>query len=299
LNWTKVEIKKIVGVKQKTKVFVVHNIVALEGGEQLVYPAVVISKKRLFKPYVFLKASAVSHANKIYPDHLKYHQICYSYGLSHKIYFDHNWTSYYFMRFASGGDLISYLDKSGPISYKEQLDLSEQLILLVKKLHDLEIAHRDIKPQNILVDYYQDGKPQLYLTDFGFATRDEKSKKRPGTPIYKPVEYITHHNFDTKKGDLFCVGLTIFSICSNADFYFVLLKKIREERESGWDKISPDQLYLDFFRRYKDQLIEESMVASPVCLKQIVKSLLDEFSQRRMELRCALEMIAFEQAQVC
>ena len=62
------------------------------------------------------------------------------------------------------------------------MGLISDLVGAVNYLHRKEIIHRDIKPQNILL---QSGKPQL--ADFGFAIKMDKIIKdgyKIGTPLY-------------------------------------------------------------------------------------------------------------------
>lgn len=44
-----------------------------------------------------------------------------------------------------------------------------QIILALKACHKMNIAHRDLKPDNIMVDMTDELKPDVKLIDFGFA----------------------------------------------------------------------------------------------------------------------------------
>lgn len=82
---------------------------------------------------------------------------------------------YLVMEYASGGDLYSVLDR------KENLILTEdearfyiaEIILAVDSLHQLGYVHRDIKPQNILID----ATGHIKLADFGSAIRIDQCTK--------------------------------------------------------------------------------------------------------------------------
>lgn len=62
-----------------------------------------------------------------------------------------------------------------------EAELIEDLIRLVKNLHAIDIAHLDLKPENIVVTNHL-GKPGLRLIDFGMASRtSEPLRKLRGT----------------------------------------------------------------------------------------------------------------------
>jgi serine/threonine protein kinase len=56
-----------------------------------------------------------------------------------------------------------------------------QVLSAVEHCHTKGISHRDIKPENILLS--EDGS-QVFLTDFGFATKEDMVRCRCGSPMY-------------------------------------------------------------------------------------------------------------------
>jgi len=77
-------------------------------------------------------------------------------------------------------------------------------------LHENNIKHRDIKPQNILVE-----KASVLLTDFGLSheTIDTTSGSRPGTPRYQSPEVadMQKRNATTDVWSLGCVFLEMLT----------------------------------------------------------------------------------------
>lgn len=69
----------------------------------------------------------------------------------------------------TAGDLLSFLRyKGGTLQASEAAFITRQILLAVEYLHDRDIVHRDIKPDNILMTSLEAGG-RVVLTDFGCA----------------------------------------------------------------------------------------------------------------------------------
>ena len=106
----------------------------------------------------------------------------------------------------------------GAMAEAQARHLSRQLLSALGYLHSISIAHRDVKPANIL--FVDQSKDILKLCDFGFATRcgAEKLKVRCGTLLYSSPELIAVGGGAHEKGylgapvDIWAAGAVIFEM---------------------------------------------------------------------------------------
>ena len=69
------------------------------------------------------------------------------------------------MEYASGGSLGERLDSGHRFSWQQALDITVAIAKATQAAHDQGVLHRDIKPDNILIDAYDNPR----LADFGIA----------------------------------------------------------------------------------------------------------------------------------
>src|SRR4051794_24973382 len=112
--------------------------------------------------------------------------------------------SYIFEELVTGGDLFSYATAKGPLKDTEVALIVRQIVKGLEYLHAKGIAHRDLKPDNILITSPRVGS-RVLLADFDSARaiKDIWSKRMEtliGTPAYvapyvccphKPVPILT------------------------------------------------------------------------------------------------------------
>ncbi|MEZ0228916.1 MAG: serine/threonine protein kinase, partial [Planctomycetota bacterium] len=92
------------------------------------------------------------------------------------------------MDFVQGADLKSIVNERGPLGIETARNLLAPIARTLQYCHDRGLVHRDVKPQNILIEE-QTGRP--ILIDFGLVKRAEQFEKEYGeltTPILSPIE---------------------------------------------------------------------------------------------------------------
>lgn len=114
------------------------------------------------------------------------------------------------MEYLNGGDLCSRLQVAGRFSEAVSRFYLAEVVQAVEYLHDHGIIHRDIKPDNMLLD----GEGHVKLTDFGLA---KLYSRRPpyyrgrllGTPEYMAPEIVRGLDHGTAV-DWWALGVCMF-----------------------------------------------------------------------------------------
>ena len=116
------------------------------------------------------------------------------------------------LEYCPHGDLFNQVETNGPI--KNPVQLLVQISMILDALTYLEqnnIAHKDIKPSNILID--QHGRPKL--ADFGLSStfeRDTLSEDFSGSLAFLAPEVILRKPYDLNKADIWSFGVTLYYI---------------------------------------------------------------------------------------
>ena len=74
-------------------------------------------------------------------------------------------TKFISMAYIEGQDLSQLLKKEGKLPLPRALNIAHQLCAALDAAHEEGVVHRDLKPQNILVDQHD----HIYVSDFGLA----------------------------------------------------------------------------------------------------------------------------------
>lgn len=105
------------------------------------------------------------------------------------------------MELVSGLTLADRL-ASGPLPIPAVIDLGRQLMAGLHAAHRHGIAHRDIKPRNLILEERADGTITVKIIDFGICTRQHSARsKQPtvlGTPSYMSPEQISGETSDVR-----------------------------------------------------------------------------------------------------
>ena len=113
---------------------------------------------------------------------------------------------YLVMEFLPGGDLMNLLIKKDILTEDEAKFYIAELILSIESIHKLDCIHRDIKPDNILID--KNG--HIKLSDFGLAKISEKLfEKKCNSFIMSNLNANEYENNKHEK-NYSCVGTAYY-----------------------------------------------------------------------------------------
>ncbi|MEG1017287.1 MAG: Stk1 family PASTA domain-containing Ser/Thr kinase, partial [Oscillospiraceae bacterium] len=112
---------------------------------------------------------------------------------------------YIVMEYLDGITLKEYIDRQKPLSWKDTLHFTVQVLKALQHAHDRGIVHRDIKPQNIML--LSDGS--IKVMDFGIA-RFSRSETRTITD--KAIGSVHYISPEQAKGDITDAKADIYSL---------------------------------------------------------------------------------------
>ncbi len=116
------------------------------------------------------------------------------------------------MEYIDGGDLKSLIIEQGKIPPQEAMDILRQICNALQAAHAEGVVHRDLKPQNIMMD--QHGR--VVVMDFGIAHSQETPSMTMtgalmGTPEYMSPEQAKGEKTDAR-ADIFAVGIILYEM---------------------------------------------------------------------------------------
>ncbi len=120
---------------------------------------------------------------------------------------------YLVMECAEGTTLKAVLkERQGPVPFKEALRWMDGLLSALSAIHEAGIVHRNLKPENLLID--PQGK--VKLLDFALALTGGSSGEASGdvvlgTPIYMSPEQVRGKPLDARS-DLYAAGVIFFEL---------------------------------------------------------------------------------------
>src|SRR5664279_3311870 len=117
------------------------------------------------------------------------------------------------MAYVDGEDLHQVLVREGKLPLGRMLAIARQLCAAMDAAHSEGVAHRDMKPQNVML-----GKDDhVFVTDFGLAKSVgevngmTQSGEMLGTPRYMAPEQVEAKNVDART-DIYALGIIFYEM---------------------------------------------------------------------------------------
>jgi serine/threonine protein kinase len=125
---------------------------------------------------------------------------------------------YVVMRFIGGGSLKEALLSSGVLEPERAVEVIEQVAEALDAAHERGLAHRDIKPGNILIDA---PTGRVLLTDFGLAKglTDMQGTDDPvaGTAGYMAPERAANATIDEIRAEVYSLGCVLWDLLGGTE----------------------------------------------------------------------------------
>ena len=157
---------------------------------------------------------------------------------------------YIVMEHVSGKTLKQYIQHHPLISMEKIVSIMKQLTSAIAHAHENGIIHRDIKPQNILIDHYGNIK----VTDFGIAMALSSTTITQTNSLLGSVHYLSPEQarggLATKKSDIYALGIVMFELLtgtlpfSGESAVSIALKHLQSDTPSPrkWNRDIPQSL---------------------------------------------------------
>ena len=119
---------------------------------------------------------------------------------------------YIVMEYIKGKTLKQYIQEFSPLSAARSAHIMKQLTSAISHAHENGIIHRDIKPQNILMD--EEGN--VKITDFGIATSLGATSFTQTNSVIGTVHYLSPEQarggVATMKSDIYALGIVFYEL---------------------------------------------------------------------------------------
>lgn len=153
---------------------------------------------------------------------------------------------YIVMEYIDGITLKEYMTRRGePLTWKEVVHFTEQILDALDHAHRKGVVHRDIKPQNIML--LADGK--VKIMDFGIARFSRAESQMVSNKAIGSVHYISPEqakgDVTDAKADIYSVGIMLYEMLSGKlpfesdDAVSVAIKQI-SDKAVPLGQIAPD-----------------------------------------------------------
>ncbi len=138
---------------------------------------------------------------------IRHENVCQMYDIN-----EEEDTHYITMEYVPGEDLKSFIRRVGQLPVGKTVSIAKQVCEGLSEAHKLGVVHRDLKPQNIMIDK----KGNARIMDFGIA-RSIKGKgitgagMMIGTPEYMSPEQVEGKEVD-QRSDIYSLGVNLYEM---------------------------------------------------------------------------------------
>jgi len=125
--------------------------------------------------------------------------------------------AYIVMEYVEGVTLGRLIKEKGPIPWRQAMKLFNQMLNAINHAHQEGIIHRDVKPNNVLINR----QGVVKITDFGLAKNQAEfgitqSVTTGGTLFYMSPEQVRGLAYTDKRSDIYALGFTLYEMLTGA-----------------------------------------------------------------------------------
>lgn len=116
------------------------------------------------------------------------------------------------MEYIEGPTLSDYIKSHGRLAPEKAVKFAEQIFKGIQHAHEKGIVHRDIKPQNIIIDRNQ----TLKIVDFGIAKALSETAMTQTNHVVGTVQYLSPEQAKGQKtgeqSDIYSLGIVLYEM---------------------------------------------------------------------------------------
>jgi len=188
------------------------------------------------------------------------------------------------MQYVEGDDLASLLARAHPMPFERVVSLFRQACEGLSAAHEKGVVHRDLKPQNILVDL----EDHVYVADWGLAKALEDPTMTAegslfGSPMYMSPEHVRGEPIGVRS-DVYSLGVILYELLSGQPpFKGDTLRATMEQRLHR--KPAPLEALRPDVPRYLERVVSRCLSLAPARRYASVPELLADLDKGQASAR--------------
>ena len=123
---------------------------------------------------------------------------------------------YMVMEYVDGPDLKDYIRLNAPLALHDVIRIMDQILSAMELAHKHNVIHRDLKPQNILMDK----RGNIKIADFGIAVALNQNSVTQTNSAVGSVHYMspeqTRGGLVTKQSDIYSLGIILYELITGS-----------------------------------------------------------------------------------
>lgn len=195
-------------------------------------------------------------------------------------YFQENDTAYIVMEHVKGLSLRNYLERMPEeLSFEKTCEMLKPVMIALKKVHQKGLLHRDISPDNLMVE--EDGK--IKLLDFGSAREYflEQDREKTLTILVKNG-YAPPEQYESKGGqgpwtDIYALCATMYEMMTGC------MPPNAKERELEDELYAPSTYDVQITPEQEESFLNKGLALAAKHRYQSIREMMEDFFPEEME----------------